>query len=138
MFNLNFKPHSTREFKYKPRYYDEQKEAIKQKVRQRTDVPEDSTEIEKNELRKERLSQAFSKSRNVQQKQEEQKVKLSAQLRRLVILFILFLGIYWVASQYLVEFINYLTKGSLEVKTEQLDSYENEEDLDPLRPIRHY
>lgn len=140
MFNTNFKGHTRREFNYKPRFYDEQKEALQKRIRLRQNgQAEESKDSEAINSHRERLSEAFSLAKTAKQKQEDHRQKLSAQLRRLTIILAFFLGLYWAANEYLPDMLNYLINDNEAERIEQLQPIRTdaEEDIDYANPIRH-
>ena len=109
MFNIKVDKYN-RSFGYKPRFYNEEKEALQRKIRlQKLSEGDNLTEDERNQLRKDRAQAAMSGMKNAQDKHAAAKEAASARLRRLTLIFIFFAGLYWWANNNLASFINYLT-----------------------------
>jgi hypothetical protein len=115
---FNFKSPEKREFGYKPRYYDPQRDALEQKIRNHENSKRELTEEEEAEMRKSRISTSFSSYRSTERYNRSS--GWGANLRRTLTILVLFVALYWVANRYLPKFLEYLQKGSQD-DTEQFD-----------------
>ena len=107
---FNFKGGPRREFNYKPRYFDPDKEALQQKIKQYEDSKRELTPDEEKQLRKARISQSFSSYRS-----GERYVRgtgWNSPMRRTLTVLVLFGVLFWLANAYLPQFLEYLQKGS--------------------------
>lgn len=115
---FNFKSPEKREFGYKPRYYDAEREALQQKIRNHEDGKRELTPQEELEMRKSRIGGAFASYRS--SGRYNKSGGWSAQMRRTVTLLVLFGALFWAANKYLPNLLEYLQKGEQE-DTEQVD-----------------
>ena len=103
-----------REFQYQPRYFDAREEALKEKIRQRSkqeageNTPLDKDEVDSQELRRSRISDQFSSYRSASRYSKGSSYLSGFQ--RIALIAAFFIGLYWLANQYLQPLLNYLTK----------------------------
>jgi hypothetical protein len=120
---FNFKGGSRREFNYKPRFFDPDKEALQQKIKQHEDSKRELTPAEEKQLRKARISQSFSNYRSGERYVHG--TGWNSPIRRTLTILALFVALFWLANAYLPSFLEYLQKGSTDK-----EQFENVEYLD--------
>ncbi len=126
--------HAKREFQYQPRYFDAREEALKEKIRQRSPQEGGDETLDSGELRRSRISDQFSSYRSA-----ARYAKGSSYLsgfQRIALIGAFFIGLYWLANQYLPSIMDYLTKDQRRHDATLPQDMEEEDIPDDFTPTR--